>query len=70
MGLGGELTDHIGGGGESQSWWGCVSKILGILTEGWEAGGGLIFTREANIAEMNVSEPSKNALKVLQKNIL
>ena len=48
---------------------GVVLKMLGILTERWEAGGGLIFTREANIAEMDVSEPSKNALKVLQKKL-
>ena len=45
-------------------------KILGILTEGCEAGGGLIFTREANIAEMNVSEPSKNTFLFLSKNVL
>ena len=42
-------------------------EIWRILTERWEAGDDLIFTREANIAEMNVSEPPKNALKLLQK---
>ena len=38
-----------------------------FLPMGGEDGGDLIFTREANIAEMNVSEPSKNIFQCSSK---
>ena len=46
---------------------GGIFEKFGNLAQGWGGWGYLVFTLEPNIAEMNVSDPSKNTFLCLEK---